>query len=256
MTQRYFIELAYDGTNYHGWQIQPNADSVQGVLEEKFSTIFREKIAITGAGRTDTGVHASYYVAHFEINSRLNSIHKLLYKLNSFLPADIVLFSITEVDAQTHARFDAQLRSYEYHVITNKNPFLRDRAHRLSSIPDYNAMNDAAKILLQHEDFTSFSKLNTDVKTNNCDVKKAEWKQRTKDHWVLEISADRFLRNMVRAIVGTSLEVGYGKINCEDFNKIILAKDRSKAGFSVPPQGLFLSEVTYPDHLFVSQILD
>lgn len=252
MAYRYFIELAYDGTAYHGWQIQPNADSVQGVLEDKFSTILREKISITGAGRTDTGVHATYYVAHFDINYEIADPDKLLFKLNSFLPSDIVLFSIQIVGNKTHARFDAIERAYEYHIITFKDPFLTMKSHRLASVPNFFAMNEAAKTLFEHRDFTSFSKRHTDVKTNICVIRKAEWKQISKHHWVFEIRADRFLRNMVRAIVGTLLDVGFDKISTEAFKAIILAKDRSKAGSSVPPQGLFLTEVNYPEALFKS----
>lgn len=253
MQHRYFIELAYDGTAYNGWQRQPNAPSVQGVLEDRLSKVLREPIALLGAGRTDSGVHASYYVAHFECASEIEELEALVFKLNSFLPQDIVMFSITRVESNVHARFDASERSYEYHVITYKDPFKRMQSYRLPHTPDFSQMNTAAESLLSYIDFTSFSKLHTDVKTNNCTIKLAKWEQRSAHHWVFCITADRFLRNMVRAIVGTLLDVGYGKLSVQEFKQVIEGKNRSLAGTSVPPQGLFLTNIKYPENCFLSR---
>lgn len=248
MNKRYAIELAYDGTNYHGWQIQPDASSVQEVLEKAFSLILREDISLVGCGRTDTGVHAKYFVAHIDVEKPIEDSSQLLYKLNSYLPKDIVLFDIKEVSEDFHARFSATSRSYEYHLVTRKSPFEESYAYRPNFSVNFDVMNKAAKRLLDFTDFTSFSKLHTDVKTNNCDVREAVWKQLDAHHWVFNITADRFLRNMVRAIVGTLLEVGKGKISLDQFAEIIEAKDRGKAGVSVPGKALFLSDIVYPNN--------
>ncbi len=250
MNKRYVIELAYDGTNYHGWQIQPSAISIQEVLEKAFSMILRENINIVGCGRTDTGVHASYYVAHFDVENPILDTEKLVFKLNSFLPKDIVLFSITEACEDFHARFGATSRSYQYHLVTRKSPFEEQYAFKPNFFPDFDAMNKVALRLLEYTDFTSFSKLHTDVKTNNCDVRKAYWEQISEYHWVFNITADRFLRNMVRAIVGTLLEVGKGKISEERFCHIIENKNRNEAGVSVPGKALFLTDIRYPNEFF------
>lgn len=243
---RYAIELAYNGKNYHGWQVQPHSISVQEVLAKTFSTLLREEVSIVGCGRTDTGVHARYFVAHIDVEKDIDNIDKLIYKSNGFLPKDIVIYSITKASEDFHARFTATSRSYEYHVATRKTPFTEHLSYKPPFQLDFDAMNKAAKHLLRYEDFTSFSKLHTDVHTNNCDVTHAEWVKLDDYNWVFHVSANRFLRNMVRAIVGTLLEVGKGKINEAQFCEIIEKKDRSIAGVSVPAQALFLTDIKYP----------
>lgn len=243
--QRYFIYLAYDGTCYHGWQIQPNGDSVQQQLMNALQTLLRrEVVEVTGAGRTDTGVHAKLMVAHFDHDEAIDCT-QLTYKLNRLLPSDISVFKVAPVDADMHARFSAKSRRYEYYVTTAKSPFMRQYRYKLHKAPDFQLMNQAAKLLLEVADFTSFSKLHTDVKTNICHVTRAEWSQVDDVTWVFSIQADRFLRNMVRAIVGTLLEVGYGKLSLAEFQQIIQQKDRCSAGMSVPAQGLFLADIQY-----------
>ena len=251
MKQRYYIQLSYKGTNYHGWQIQPNATSVQEVLTKSFSTILRNEIEITGAGRTDTGVHASYFIAHFDSHiSDLHSDKKFLFKINGYLPKDIAIQKIVKVKSDAHARFDAISRTYHYYIHCQKDPFLDESSYFLSQKLDIDLMNKASELLFQFTDFTSFSKLHTDVKTNNCKITEAFW---TKEDYKLKftISADRFLRNMVRAIVGTLIDVGKNKITLEDFIRIIENKDRSDAGVSVPAHGLFLSNIIYPKNIFL-----
>ena len=243
--QRYFIYLAYDGTNYHGWQIQPNGDSVQQQFMNALQTLLRrEVVEVTGAGRTDTGVHAKLMVAHFDYDEAIDC-SQLADKLNRLLPSDISVFKVVPVDANLHARFSAKSRRYEYYVTTAKSPFLRQYRYRLHKAPDFDLMNQTATLLLQVDDFTSFSKLHTDVKTNICHVTRAEWSQVDEVTWVFTIQADRFLRNMVRAIVGTLLEVGYGKLSLAEFQQVIQQKDRCSAGMSVPAQGLFLVDIQY-----------
>ncbi len=243
---RYFIKLAYNGKAYHGWQVQDNAISVQQVLEDAFSTIFGNPIAITGAGRTDTGVHARKFYAHFELDKQLSDdeVTEKLFKLNNFLPKDILLFDISPVKPDIHARFSAISRTYEYVISTRKDPFNDEFSWLVYHKLDVDKMNEGAAILLEYKDFTSFSKLHTQVKTNNCDVKEAFWEQKG-DLLIFTIKADRFLRNMVRAIVGTLVDLGRGKINLEEFRTIIEAKDRSEAGLSVPAQGLYLIDIEY-----------
>lgn len=249
MTQRYFIELAYKGTGFHGWQVQPNAISVQACLEKALSTITRETIAVTGAGRTDTGVHAHYFVAHFN-SGKLNLDHPdFAYKLNSFLKNDISIFGVTKVGSDAHARFDAVSRTYQYHLNLQKDPFSVETSWYFFKQPDLVLMNEACRVLFEYADFTSFSKLHTDVKTNNCKIFQAEWVQQGSS-LVFTVKADRFLRNMVRAMVGTLLEVGLGKISLVDFRDIIELKDRSAAGLSVPAHGLFLTDIEYPVSIF------
>lgn len=243
---RYFIQLAYNGSNFHGWQIQPNAVSVQAVLEKALSTILREQIQVVGAGRTDTGVHATFFVAHFEMEDELGNSEKLVFKLNSFLPPTIRINSIFEVDAQMHARFSAVSRTYRYFISNQKEPFRDAYTMFVPFELDIELMNQAAALILETVDFTSFSKLHTDVKTNNCKVSKAEWFVKD-DLLVFEIKADRFLRNMVRAIVGTLIEVGKKKITIEDFQQIIERKDRGAAGASALAKALFLIDVSYPE---------
>lgn len=240
---RYCIEFSYSGKNYFGYQIQPDQISVQEVLENALSTILREKIKTTGAGRTDTGVHAKKIFAHFDTENNIGD--NLVYQLNSFLPQDISIKRIFPVKEDFHARFDATFRTYEYYITLEKNPFTQDSSWQIWKRDlDVERMNEACKILFEYEDFTSFSKLHTGNKTNNCKIYKAFWEQ---DRLELKftISADRFLRNMVRAIVGTMVEIGNGKMEPEDLHKIIQDKDRSSAGTSAPPQGLFLVDVGY-----------
>ncbi|MGQ8335488.1 tRNA pseudouridine(38-40) synthase TruA [Sunxiuqinia sp. A32] len=249
MRQRYFIELAYKGTNFHGWQIQPNAKTVQEFIENGLSTICRETIAVTGAGRTDTGVHASYFVAHFD-SEKSNLDHpNFTYKLNSFLNSDIVIFSVHKVQEDAHARFDASSRTYHYFINVQKDPFTQETSWYLRYPLNVDKMNEACAVLFDYIDFTSFSKLHTDVKTNNCKIYYAKWKQ-DDNRVIFKIKADRFLRNMVRAIVGTMVDIGQGKISVQDLRDIIEAKDRSVAGVSVPAQGLFLSHIAYPEEIF------
>jgi len=244
---RYFIKLSYNGKAYHGWQRQENAVTVQQVLEEAMATIFEESIDITGAGRTDTGVHATEYYAHFDFENLYSEqeLQDKVFKLNSFLPTDIYVFSIFGVDPELHARFSAHWRKYEYHITRRKDPFRRDLAWFVHGPLEIEIMNSAASVLMDYHDFTSFSKLHTQVKTNNCRIMEAYWEEQ--GHLlVFNIKADRFLRNMVRAIVGTLIDVGRKKISTEDFRKIIEAKDRSAAGRSVPAHGLYLVKIEYP----------
>lgn len=249
---RFFIKLSFNGSLYHGWQIQPNASSVQETLEKALSTVLREPIQLVGAGRTDAGVHAKNYIAHFDTNSKL-AVNTLLYKLNSFLPPTIVIHDLKHVNKEAHARFSATFRRYEYLVKEEKDPFLQNLAYKPIKPLDFNIMNEASKILYKYTDFTSFSKLHSDNKTNICHVSHAEWKKQG-DVWVFNIIADRFLRNMVRAIVGTLLEVGLYKKNIDEFEQIILEKHRSKAGASVPGEALYLVEVGYPDWVYQTEL--
>ena len=240
---RYFIELSYNGKNYHGWQIQPDAISVQEKLNNAISTIFQEKIEVVGAGRTDAGVHASQMFAHFNIDKELQK--ELVFKLNSILPNDIAVQQVFLVDDEKHARFDALSRSYEYKIWLGRNPFLLDFSWQIhSQKPDVNLMNKAAKLLLEYTNFQTFSKVKTEVYTFNCDVTEAFWVQKDNE-LTFHISANRFLRNMVRAIVGTLIDVGLKKISVEDFRKIIESKNRGNAGLSVPAKGLFLTNIKY-----------
>jgi len=253
LSQRYFIELAYKGTKFHGWQFQPNAVSVQECLEKAMSTITRQSITVMGAGRTDTGVHASYFVTHFD-SDKLNLDHPdFVHKLNRFLPEDVTIFNISKVNLEAHARFDAVSRTYQYHLNLYKDPFAVDTSWYLFRQPDVDKMNEACRILFDYIDFTSFSKLHTDVKTNNCKIIQAQWNQQ--DHnLVFTVKADRFLRNMVRAMVGTLLEVGLGKMELAAFRKVIERKDRGAAGLSVPAHGLFLTNIEYPQKVFVRTV--
>lgn len=242
---RYFTQLSFKGTHYHGWQIQPNAVSVQETVEKALSTILREEISVVGAGRTDTGVHASFYVLHFDTSEEIWDSQKLVFRLNSFLPPDIAIQKIWSVPKDAHARFSAVSRTYHYYITTVKNPFQTEIAFYYHGKLDVTKMNEAADILFEYSDFTSFSRLHTDVKTNLCKIFQAGWEMEG-EMLVFKIKADRFLRNMVRAIVGTLLEVGKGKLTLEDFRKIIEKKDRKSAGTSAPAQGLFLVDVEYP----------
>lgn len=241
---RYFMSLSFKGTRYRGWQVQPNGLTVQEVLETTLSTFFRRKISITGAGRTDTGVHASFYTAHFDCDSLPFPPADLVEKLNRFLPADIALHRIWQVGDELHARFSASKRTYRYFISRVKDPFAMDTSYACYRPLNVTAMNEAAALLINFSDFTSFSKLHTDVKTNNCRIFEAFWRE-DGNQLVFTISADRFLRNMVRAIVGTLLEVGRGRLTPEGFAEIIRKKDRCAAGTSAPAQGLFLVAVEY-----------
>ncbi len=246
---RYFIELSYNGKRYHGWQIQPNENSVQETLENAMTLLLGEQITVVGCGRTDAGVHSSQFFLHFD-PSKVIDKKKLKFKLNAFLPNDIVIFQIYNVNDNAHARFDAIQRSYEYRISLRKNAFLNDTTWQVQNqIFDVEKMNNAAKALYNYKDFKSFSKSNSDVKTYNCEVTNAIWKKNG-DLLIFSITANRFLRNMVRAIVGTLLEVGKDKISIEEFKKIIESKDRTRAGASVKAQGLFLTEIVYPDKIW------
>ena len=275
---RYFITFTYNGTNYCGWQRQPNGIAVQEELEKALTTILRTPIELTGAGRTDAGVHALNMVAHFDIPNDIlppylqesdskirqrsysppvlggvprsgegviNEYKKLINNLNSLLPYDIAVKKIEKVTDEAHARFDALSRKYEYHIITHKNPFLKEQACRIHFPLNIELMNEAAKILFEYEDFTSFSKLHTDVKTNNCTIMEAYWEKRSEE-LVFTIKANRFLRNMVRAIVGTLMEIGRERLTIESFRQVIEAKNRCSAGHSVPACGLYFIEAEYP----------
>lgn len=248
--KRFFIHLSYNGKNYCGWQIQPNALSVQQVLQESLSTLMRKSIDIVGAGRTDSGVHARNMIAHFNWESNDFDNGELCMKLNRFLPKDISIHSIKEVTPEAHARFSAISRTYSYTVTSQKDAFLYDFKYRLFYTPNIESMNHLCNILLETCDFTSFSKLHTDVVTNICKVKYARWEQK-EDDFIFIIQADRFLRNMVRSIVGTLLQAGRGRMSENDFRRIIDAKDRSAAGESVPAHALFLENVEYPQEIWL-----
>ena len=241
---RYFIEFSYNGSAYFGYQIQPKQISVQEELEKALSTILREPVKTTGAGRTDTGVHAKKMFAHFETNQLLSE--NLIYKLNSFLSENIAIKRIFKVDDDMHARFSATYRTYEYYISLEKDPFSKDSSWQYwrQKTLNINLMNEACKILFEYDDFTSFAKLHADNKTNICKIYKAEWEQ-LGNQLRFTISADRFLRNMVRAIVGTMVEIGSGKIAPQDLRRIIEEKYRNSAGVSAPAQGLFLVDVGY-----------
>jgi tRNA pseudouridine38-40 synthase len=250
-TQRYFIYLAYDGANYHGWQIQPNGISVQECLMKALATFLRREIEVIGAGRTDAGVHATLMVAHFDFEGDALDVELVADKLNRLLPPDISAYQVRRVKSDAHARFDATARTYKYYITTSKNPFNRQYRCRIHGNLDFKRMNEAAQELFGYSDFTSFSKLHTDVRTNICRITMAEWTQVDEATWVFTIRADRFLRNMVRAIVGTLLEVGRGKMTVQDFKQVIELQDRGKAGTSAPGQALFLVNVEYPENLFI-----
>lgn len=240
---RYFIKLAYNGTNYHGWQYQPNAASVQETMNKAFSVILNSEISLMGAGRTDTGVHAKEMYAHFDFKNPLEE-QNLIHKLNSFLPKDIVVYAIIPVADDAHTRFDATKRTYEYHINTFKDVFIQEQSWYFYQKLDLELMNEAAQLLLKHTDFQCFSKVNTDVNTFDCCIFEAHWKKENQK-LIFTISANRFLRNMVRSIVGTLINIGLHKINLEDFETIIKNKNRDKAGFSVPAHGLYLTKIEY-----------
>ena len=261
---RFFITFTYNGTNYCGWQRQPNGVAVQEELEKALTTILRTPIEVVGAGRTDAGVHALNMVAHFDVAddiiAKMNKsvdcrpltidYNRLINNLNSLLPYDIAVKKIERVTDEAHARFDALSRKYEYHIITHKSPFLKEQACRLHFPLNIELMNEAAKVLFEYEDFTSFSKLHTDVKTNNCTIMEAYWTERGEE-LVFTIKANRFLRNMVRAIVGTLMEVGRERMTIDGFRQVIEAKNRCSAGHSVPACGLYFIEAEYPENIYI-----
>jgi tRNA pseudouridine38-40 synthase len=253
MRQRYFLYLAYDGTAYNGWQVQPNGTGVQQRVQEALGTLLQRAVEVTAAGRTDTGVHARQMVVHFDVEETLGDTAAFVDKLNRLLPPDVAALDLRPVRGDAHARFSATSRTYRYYICTGKYPFGREYCYRLHRLPDIEAMNRAAESLFDYIDFTSFSKLHTDVKTNNCRIAEARWTQEDERTWVFTITADRFLRNMVRAIVGTLLEVGRGKLSTEEFRAVIERRDRCSAGMSVPAQGLFLERVGYPEEVFINQ---
>jgi tRNA pseudouridine38-40 synthase len=248
---RYFIKLSYNGTAYHGWQVQENTKlTVQGTLNEMLSRLINAPVSVTGCGRTDTGVHAKNFYAHFDADADLlPEKNKWIFRFNNALPHDIAVYDIFRVKDDANSRFDAISRTYEYHITKKKDPFLTDAAWFLYGSLNIAEMNKAAAVLFRHTDFSSFSKSNTQSFTNNCRIMNAEWNEED-DRLVFTISADRFLRNMVRAIVGTMAEVGKGKATIEDFDAVIKSKDRSNAGFSVPACGLYLVNVEYPSGYF------
>ena len=246
---RYFIELSYNGKEYHGWQNQPNGITVQEVVEKALSTLLNERVSIMGAGRTDAGVHAKQMFAHFD-TAIIFKAPDLIFKLNSFLPNDIAIAAIFEVKPEIHARFYALSRTYLYRVSVNKNVFTFDNSLYVKHALDVDKMNEASKILFEYKDFQCFSKTHTDVKTYNCDIMQAKWIVKNDElHFV--ITANRFLRNMVRAIVGTMINIGLGKMDIDGLHTIIQSKNRSEAGFSVPAQGLYLTNIEYPKDIIL-----
>jgi len=247
LKHRYFVHLAYNGKNFFGWQIQKKNITVQSVLSNCFTKLLGEEIMPVGAGRTDTGVHASYYIAHIDTSvADLDSNEKFVTKINSFLPPDIVIYNIYKVKDDAHARFSAISRTYKYYFSNVKNPFRNDFSYFWHQDLDIQKMNEAAKVLFEYVDFECFSKTHSDTKTNICKIYIAEW---TKDEngLIFTIKADRFLRNMVRAIVGTMFDIGVGKKSIEDLHNIIKSKNRSNSGKSFPAKGLFLTDIEYND---------
>ena len=253
---RYFIELAYKGTFFYGWQLQPNKPTVQGDIESALEMVLREPVRLTGAGRTDTGVHAIHFVAHFDATrDNLNVDTSLIGKLNGILTREIAIHRIIAVPPDAHARFDAISRTYHYKIANKKNPFRNDLAYHLYRPLNIEKMNEAAAMLPEYNDFTSFSKLHGNAKTNMCNLISAVWYDDRKGELRFEITANRFLRNMVRAIVGTMIEIGLEKYPPDELRNIILKKDRAVAGMSVPPQGLYLAKIEYPEEIIKYQYL-
>ena len=241
---RYFVTFSYDGSRYHGWQIQPNGDSVQAQLQRGLSLLLRQEVMVTGAGRTDAGVHARMMVAHFDFPTSLDE-KQLAYKLNKLLPGDIAIAGVRQVEENLHARFSATSRMYRYYVHTAKNPFLRNTSCEFHYPLDFNKMNEAADMLKRYDDFGAFCKAHADVKTTLCKVTVARWHQTSPTTWYFEIRANRFLRNMVRAVVGTLIDVGRGRLTMEDFQRVVEGKKRTEAGESMPAHALFLEDITY-----------
>lgn len=242
------MTFSYDGSRYHGWQIQPNGDSVQQQLQHALSLLLRCDVTVTGAGRTDAGVHARMMVAHFDVDvvsPLLSTPEQLAYKLNRLLPCDIAVSKVEQVTDDLHARFSATSRMYRYYVHTAKNPFLRNTSCEIHYPLDFNKMNEAANVLMEYEDFGAFCKAHADVKTTLCHVKMARWYQTSPTTWYFEIRANRFLRNMVRAVVGTLIDVGRGRVTLDGFREIVEGRRRSDAGESMPAHALFLEDITY-----------
>jgi len=241
---RYFVTFSYDGSRYHGWQIQPNGDSVQQQLQHALSLLLRCDVSVTGAGRTDAGVHARLMVAHFDVDAPLDE-QQLCYKLNRLLPGDIAVSGVRRVADDLHARFSATSRMYRYYIHTAKDPFLRKTSCEIHYQLDFNKMNEAAKVLMEYEDFGAFCKAHADVKTTICHITTACWQQTSPTTWYFEIRANRFLRNMVRAVVGTLVDVGRGRVTLDGFREIVEGRRRSDAGESMPAHALFLEDITY-----------
>jgi tRNA pseudouridine38-40 synthase len=251
-TNRYFIYLSYDGTNYHGWQIQPNAITIQQLLSEALQTLLKADTGLTGCGRTDTGVHARVYTAHFNTEKTLDELKRmnLVYKLNRILPQDIAVKELKLVTGDAHARFSAISRSYEYYICTKKDPFLINRAWLQERPMNFRAMQQASEMLFSYDDYECFSKRNTQVTNYICNLMEAHWEEHS-HLWVFTIKANRFLRNMVRAIVGTIVDVGLGKTSLEQFRNILESKNRNKAGYSVPGCGLYFLGADYDEEIFI-----
>ena len=251
MNTRYFIKISFRGTNFHGWQIQPNTPTLQETLEQDLGLLLGEEVKLNGCGRTDTGVHASLFYAHFDTARKgMEKDTDFLFRINKKLPADIVIHEIIPVRPEAHARFSALSRTYQYKIQRTKQAFQRDMAHYIYGDLDIKGMQQAADILQEYTDFTSFSKVDTDTRTNDCRIDLAEWNE-DGDILTFTIKADRFLRNMVRAIVGTMLEIGFGKLDPDGFRSIIESRDRCTAGTSAPAKGLFLADIEYPPEIFI-----
>ncbi len=247
---RYFIFFSFNGKKFHGWQKQINANSVQEIMEESLSLIIKKQIKLTGAGRTDAGVHAKTMVAHFDLEDQIDDRNKLIILLNKFHGSDIFILDIKKVKNDSHARFSALSRTYQYHISFVKNPFNYDFEYYISVKPDLTDMKKATKILTKFKDFESFSKKGSDVNNFLCEIYDANW-TKVENGLLFNIESNRFLRNMVRSIVGTILDVGLKKINMDEFIKIIKSKKRSNAGFSVPPNALFLKNIKYHKSIFI-----
>lgn len=248
---RYFLEIQYDGTAYHGWQVQPNGISVEEVIEGVLRQLFQQDVDIVGSGRTDAGVHALQQFAHLDVDELKFSLDEWMYKMNRMLPHDISIAGILPVTGEAHARFDAIRRTYFYDMHIAKDPFLRNSSWWLNAAPDIDRMNEACEVMKTFEDFSSFCKSNTDVKTMICKIYDARWEMTEQNRLRFVITADRFLRNMVRAVTGTMVNVGRGVITVDDFRKIIERRDRKAAGESAPARGLFLAKVEYPETIFI-----
>jgi tRNA pseudouridine38-40 synthase len=247
---RYFIEISFKGTNYHGWQVQPNASSVQAEIEKVLSILTRDAIEITGAGRTDTGVHARFYVAHFDLDAELlKDMQNFIYQMNALLPHDIAIQNIQQVKPEAHARYSAISRTYLYTISKLKTPFDMEFSWHYSVPLDVALMNEAAEMIMKHTDFTSFCKLHSGVKTNICHIYEALWTE-TPEQITFIIRGNRFLRNMVRALVGTMIDLGRNKLKIEDFSRILEGKNRNLAGFSAPAHGLALIHIQYPANIW------
>jgi tRNA pseudouridine38-40 synthase len=242
--KRYFIWFSYDGTQYHGWQLQPNGITVQSELQRCLSLLLREEVNVTGAGRTDAGVHARVMAAHFDTEVVFDA-QELTKKLNGLLPHDISVDRVEQVPSDMHARFSAVSRTYHYYIHTQKNPFVRKYSQEIHYRLDFHLMNEAGRVLMEYEDFGAFCKAGSDVKTTICHVTHAAWHQTSASTWYFEITANRFLRNMVRAVVGTLIEVGRGRMSLDEFREVIEGKQRTQAGESMPAKALFLEDVSY-----------